>query len=267
MPLGERVELTSFLDYLPAERCTGRPNMRSNTTLPAQRASAVTRFWRLLALVALASCCAPGCRCSGEGDEPGALSAKLDQLTLENMSKAARAEGYKVREEVSEREELPGATIVRLTLDHAKQGTAFVDLYDFSKAKEHEAQPAVMVGPTKTLFVRVFTTRPSSEALMRSMVAATPLESQTRATMETTLKDGGWTLGDSSKLEDDITGHEIVDVVAHKGDADVLVVLLDYAQVASGKQQSAVSVDGPRVLLVDTEQRRWSVSLLRRIAK
>jgi len=83
------------------------------------------------------------------------------------MAEAARERGFRVREEVIEREELPGGTIHRLTLDHGDRGTAFEDLYDLSQVEAHAAHPAVRVGAGKTLYVHIMGGTATSSSLLR----------------------------------------------------------------------------------------------------
>lgn len=204
---------------------------------------------------------------SDDGDDKDEGKGKLASLTSETMAAKAKKDDFKVREEATERTELPGATIYRLTLDHSSKGTAFVDLYDMSNVASHASKPAVEVGSGKTLYVSVDGGSITSAQLLKALTAKSPLESLTRAEIEAYLKGDGWTLGDSAKFKDDITGQQVTDVSADKGDADAMVVLMDYSRVASGKEQSAMARDGDRLLFVDTEKRSWSKSLLKRLMK
>ena len=89
-------------------------------------------------------CCSAGLLscCSDDGpatSQDVATAPNLDAVTGSSMAEAARERGFRVREEVIEREELPGGTIHRLTLDHGDRGTAFEDLYDLSQVEAHAA--------------------------------------------------------------------------------------------------------------------------------
>lgn len=208
--------------------------------------------------------------CCGEhagGDDSASTvpsSASLEGVTAETMAATARTEGFTVREETTEREEMPGATVCRLTLDHPSKGTAFVDLYDLSEAEASPAKPAVEIGKNKTVYVRAVGA--SSALVLTDMLRHHSLDQLDRASIEDFLREQGWDLGDSSRFKDDISGQRIVDVAARKGSDDVVVVLLNYARVAAGVEQSAMLADGSRLLFVDMEKRRWSKALLAKLA-
>jgi len=189
------------------------------------------------------------------------MARDLEAVTGSSMAEAARERGFRVREEIIEREELPGGTIHRLTLDHGDRGTAFVDLYDLAHVEAHATHPAVRVGADKTLYVHIMGGTTTSSSLL-ALLAGDSLEEVTRTSIERRLTGEGWTLGDSSRFEDDIDGHRIVDVGARRGDARVIVVLLDYSRITSGESRSVMVVDDRRLLLVDMEKRRWSERLL-----
>lgn len=221
-------------------------------------------------LVPLTGCCSEPAGGAGPASSTlGTASArgKLEGVTADTMADAAKKEGFTVREEATERDELPGVTIFRLTLDHKSKGTAFVDLYDLTDVSAHNAKPAVTVGTNKTLYVSVSGSPVTSDALLAALVDKTPIDGMNRAAIEGFFKSEGWKLGDSSKFKDDISGQSIVDVAASKEDTEVMVFLLDYARVAGGKEQSAMLRDGQRLLFVDMEKRRWSKSLLEQLVK
>lgn len=194
-------------------------------------------------------------------------SGKLEGVTADTMAASAKKQGFTVREEATERDELPGATIFRLTLDHKSKGTAFVDLYDLTDVSAHETKPAVTVGTNNTLYVSASGSPVTSGSLLAALIDKTPRDGMNRAAIEAFFKSEGWQLGDSSKFKDDITGQSIVDVAASKEDTEVTVFLLDYARVARGKEQSVMLRDGQRLLFVDMEKRRWSKSLLKQLVK
>jgi len=210
-------------------------------------------------------------------DTPGAAAStrelnrpdgtgKLASLTSEVIVKLAAKDGYSLSNKSTDRSEIPGVVMTRVSLEHEKRGGADVELHDFSGAASSEAEMAVRLGTDRVLCVQFEpASLQSASALRDTLLARNPLGELTRSSLHAWLESEGWTSIESSSTKDD----EVIQTSAwgSKGDSRATLMLLDYGQPMAGANRCAGAIDGERVLVVCEFTHAWAKSLLKTLLR